>query len=77
MGNMEAWTDKDLVRKKHSGLTSRLVQKFWACQFPAIYGRQPLYFQDPIFQVRAEIESPKHTDKLLTVPVHEEERITL
>lgn len=45
--------------------------------FPAIYGRQPLYFHDPIFQARAEIESPKHTDKLLAAPVHEEERITL
>lgn len=45
--------------------------------FPAIYGRQPLYFQDPIFQARAEIESPKHTDKLLTAPINKEERITL
>ena len=27
--------------------------------FPAIYGKQPLYFQDPIFQARAEIPAPK------------------
>jgi type IV secretion system protein VirD4 len=45
--------------------------------FPAIYGRQPLYFHDPIFQARAEIESPKNTDKLLMAPAQEEERITL
>ena len=45
--------------------------------FPAIYGRQPLYFQDPIFQARAEIEPPKNTDKLLTASPREEERITL
>jgi len=29
---------------------------------PAIYGRQPLYFQDPVFQARAEIPPPGVTD---------------
>jgi len=29
---------------------------------PAIYGRQPLYFQDPVFQARAEIPAPGVTD---------------
>ena len=29
---------------------------------PAIYGRQPLYFQDPVFQARAEIPAPGATD---------------
>jgi type IV secretion system protein VirD4 len=33
--------------------------------FPAIYGRQPLYFQDPIFQARAEVPAPEATDKLI------------
>ncbi|WP_074749200.1 type IV secretory system conjugative DNA transfer family protein [Nitrosospira multiformis] len=28
------------------------------CGFPAIYGRQPLYFQDAIFQKRAEVPAP-------------------
>ena len=32
--------------------------------FPAIYGRQPLYFQDKIFTARAAVPEPKHSDKL-------------
>jgi type IV secretion system protein VirD4 len=32
---------------------------------PAIYGKQTLYFQDPIFQARAEIPAPKISDKLI------------
>jgi type IV secretion system protein VirD4 len=32
--------------------------------FPAIYGVQPLYFQDPVFQARAAIQAPKHSDRL-------------
>ena len=27
--------------------------------YPAIYGKQPLYFKDPIFQARAAIPAPK------------------
>jgi type IV secretion system protein VirD4 len=33
--------------------------------FPAIYGQQPLYFKDHIFQKRSEVPAPKATDKLL------------
>lgn len=33
--------------------------------FPAIYGRQPLYFQDSIFQARAEIPAPLQSDRLI------------
>lgn len=32
--------------------------------FPAIYGRQPLYFQEPVFQARAEIPAPVQSDRL-------------
>lgn len=32
--------------------------------FPAIYGRQPLYFQDAIFQKRAEVPAPTVSDRL-------------
>lgn len=32
--------------------------------FPAIYGRQPLYFQDAVFQARAEIAAPGQSDRL-------------
>jgi type IV secretion system protein VirD4 len=35
--------------------------------FPAIYGRQPLYFQDKIFTARAAVPEPKHSDKLRAV----------
>jgi type IV secretion system protein VirD4 len=31
--------------------------------FPAIYGKQPLYFQDHVFSARAAIPSPKVSDK--------------
>jgi type IV secretion system protein VirD4 len=32
--------------------------------YPAIYGKQPLYFKDPIFQARAAIPAPTNTDRL-------------
>lgn len=32
--------------------------------YPAIYGRQPLYFQDPVFRARAAIPPPAQTDLL-------------
>jgi type IV secretion system protein VirD4 len=32
--------------------------------FPAIYGKQPLYFKDPIFQMRAEVPPPATSDRL-------------
>lgn len=35
--------------------------------YPAIYGKQPLYFKDPIFQARASIPAPKLSDKLIHV----------
>ena len=33
--------------------------------FPAIYGKQPLYFQDTIFKVRAEVPAPVQSDRLI------------
>ncbi|AJE23499.1 MULTISPECIES: type IV secretory system conjugative DNA transfer family protein [Azotobacter] len=35
--------------------------------YPAIYGKQPLYFKDPVFQTRAAIPAPKNSDKLRIV----------
>jgi len=32
--------------------------------FPCIYGRQPLYFQDPIFNARASVDAPKVSDRI-------------
>jgi type IV secretion system protein VirD4 len=43
--------------------------------FPAIYGRQPLYFKDPTFLARAAIPAPDAGDRLRHV--YETERITL
>ena len=42
--------------------------------YPAIYGRQPLYFEDPIFQARAEVPAPNTSDRLSYEPA---ERITI
>jgi type IV secretion system protein VirD4 len=33
--------------------------------YPAIYGKQPLYFQDPVFSVRAAIAAPTYSDKIV------------
>ncbi|SEP42803.1 type IV secretory system conjugative DNA transfer family protein [Nitrosovibrio sp. Nv6] len=33
--------------------------------FPAIYGKQPLYFKDPVFQARAEIPASGQSDRLI------------
>lgn len=35
--------------------------------YPAIYGVQPLYFKDPIFQARSAVPAPKMSDKLVRV----------
>jgi type IV secretion system protein VirD4 len=39
--------------------------------FPAIYGRQPLYFQDETFATRAAIPPPRWSDSLSSLPVPE------
>jgi type IV secretion system protein VirD4 len=39
--------------------------------FPAIYGRQPLYFEDQTFAARAAIPPPKRSDSLFSLPVPE------
>lgn len=45
---------------------------------PAIYGKQPLYFKDPVFQARASIPAPKNSDRLLEVhELKQDERIKL
>ncbi len=45
---------------------------------PAIYGKQPLYFLDPIFQARAAIPAPVHSEPLRTsVDLSDSEQIRL
>lgn len=46
--------------------------------YPAIYGRQILYFQDETFSARSKIPAPKDTDRLVqTITLQPEERVTL
>ena len=42
--------------------------------FPAIYGRQPLYFQDKTFTARAAVPEPTHSDKLRAVDTSSAEK---
>ena len=45
--------------------------------FPAIYGKQMLYFKDPIFQKRAAIPAPKLSDRLTNTQAGGDVRISL
>lgn len=52
--------------KDVNGLITRPGDMIIYCAgYPAIYGKQPLYFQDLVFQKRAAIPAPKVTDKLI------------
>ena len=44
--------------------------------FPAIYGRQPLYFQDETFAARAAIPPPKRSDSLSLVCRHPRSKLS-
>lgn len=33
--------------------------------YPAIYGKQPLYFQDSVFSARAAVPAPAYSDKTI------------
>ncbi|HHV6060372.1 TPA: type IV secretory system conjugative DNA transfer family protein [Legionella pneumophila] len=48
----------------------------YAAGFPAIYGKQLLYFKDPAFIARASIEAPKHSD-ILRIFLNDDEVIRL
>lgn len=41
----------------------------YAAGYPAIYGKQILYFKDPVFQARASVPAPSHSDRLKSRPV--------
>jgi|25_taG_2_1085351.scaffolds.fasta_scaffold00128_18 type IV secretion system protein VirD4 len=45
--------------------------------YPAVYGKQPLYFKDPVFQARASVDAPKLSDKLRIVAEPEGEGVTI
>ena len=48
----------------------------YAAGFPAIYGKQPLYFKDPVFIARAAIEAPELSD-ILRLRLSKDEEIRL
>jgi type IV secretion system protein VirD4 len=56
--------DRDLI-------TTASGMVVYCAGFPAIYGRQSLYFQDPTFAARAKISPPKQSDSLKAVPLPE------
>lgn len=43
--------------------------------YPAIYGRQPLYFKDEIFTARAAVEEPKVSDKIYEFKTQQTEEV--
>ena len=56
-------------KKDAQGLISEAGDMVVYCAgFPAIYGRQPLYFQDETFAARAAIQPPKLSDSLSSLP---------
>ena len=44
--------------------------------YPAIYGKQPLFFKDPVFAARAAVPAPKFTDVIFETE-NDENRITI
>jgi type IV secretion system protein VirD4 len=53
-------------KKDHNGMITEAGDMVVYCAgFPAIYGRQPLYFENETFKARAKIQPPKRSDALL------------
>ena len=55
----------------HDRITAAGDMVVYCAGFPAIYGRQPLYFEDKTFDARAAIPAPTHSDSLSSLPVPE------
>ena len=55
------------VKADNGDITEAGDMVVYVAGFPAIYGRQPLFFKDPTFQARASIPAPKNSDKVRTV----------
>ncbi len=66
------------VKNAHGDIEEAGDMVVYVAGYPAIYGKQPLYFQDPVFEARAAIPAPKKSDKLIRVQdVQVGESITL
>jgi type IV secretion system protein VirD4 len=65
-------------KDSHGRITEAGDMIIYVAGYPAIYGKQPLYFQDPVFRVRAAVLAPGTTDRLrLTRTTHATEAITI
>ena len=58
-------------KDEHDRITEAGDMVVYCAGFPAIYGRQSLYFQDETFTAYAAIPPPKHSDSLSSLPVPE------
>jgi hypothetical protein len=58
-------------KDEHDRITAAGDMVIYCAGFPAIYGRQPLYFEDETFAARAAIPPPKRSDSLSNLPVPE------
>ena len=56
-------------KDEHDRITAAGDMVIYCAGHPAIYGRQPLYFEDETFAVRAAIPPPKGSDSLSSLPV--------
>lgn len=63
------------VKDANGDITQAGDMVIYVAGYPAIYGRQPLYFRDPVFRSRAAVPAPQHSDKLRGIT--ETEAITL
>jgi type IV secretion system protein VirD4 len=52
------------IKNAQGDITEAGDMVVYAAGYPAIYGKQPLYFKDPIFHARAAIAAPEHSDTL-------------
>jgi type IV secretion system protein VirD4 len=63
------------VKDANGDITQAGDMVIYVAGYPAIYGKQPLYFRDPVFKIRAAVPSPKTSDKLRGI--YETEEIKL
>jgi type IV secretion system protein VirD4 len=55
------------LKNAHGDIDEAGDMVVYVAGYPAIYGKQPLYFKDPIFQARAAIPAPHDSDQLIHV----------
>ena len=53
------------VKDADGNITKAGDMIIYVAGYPAIYGKQPLYFQDPVFSARAAVPAPAYSDKII------------